>query len=281
MICGTHSQKPGELKIIFGTGELIYITRKIRRSGIGMTTDALIIRENNNIGEADRFVTALTRELGVIRASARGAQNPKSRNSSATQLLSYSRLTLRRGRDKYIVEDARPISVFFALRSDIVKLALAQYFCELAGVIAPQDEPAEDFLRLMLNALHFLAEGSRDPRQIKGVLELRMLGLAGFMPDLTMCRDCGAFESEVMWLSPTEGSLVCGRCSHRPTNGYALMPNVLAAMRHVTYSEFEKCFSFTMSDEGITAFSNYTEAFLLAQLGRGFKTLDFYHTLKS
>ena len=33
-----------------------------------LTTDALIIRENNNIGEADRFVTALTRELGLVRA---------------------------------------------------------------------------------------------------------------------------------------------------------------------------------------------------------------------
>ena len=32
------------------------------------TTDALIIRENNNIGEADRFVTALTRDFGVVRA---------------------------------------------------------------------------------------------------------------------------------------------------------------------------------------------------------------------
>ena len=55
-----------------------------------LTTEALIIRENNNIGEADRFVTALTRELGVVRASARGARNLKSRNASATQLLSYS-----------------------------------------------------------------------------------------------------------------------------------------------------------------------------------------------
>lgn len=55
-----------------------------------LTTQALIIRENNNIGEADRFVTALTRDLGVVRASARGAQRMKSRNASATQLLSYS-----------------------------------------------------------------------------------------------------------------------------------------------------------------------------------------------
>lgn len=59
---------------------------------MSLITEALIIRENNNIGEADRFVTALTRELGVIRASARGAQRMKSRNASATQLLSYSRL---------------------------------------------------------------------------------------------------------------------------------------------------------------------------------------------
>lgn len=246
-----------------------------------MTTDALIIRENNNIGEADRFVTALTRELGVIRASARGARNLKSRNSSATQLLSYSRLTLHRGRDKYIIEDAKPIAVFFELRSDIEKLALSQYFCELAGVLVPKEEFAEDFLRLELNALHFLADNSRDSRLVKAVLELRMLGLAGFMPDLMACSICGAFESPKMWFLPREGSIVCNNCSpHQPLEGgCSLSPNVLAAMRHVVYSEFEKCFSFTMSDEGISLFSKYAEIFTLSQLGRGFKTLDFYHSL--
>lgn len=246
-----------------------------------MTTDALIIRENNNIGESDRFVTALTRELGVVRASARGARNMKSRNASATQLLSYSRLTLHRGRDKYIVQDAQPIAVFFELRSDIEKITLAQYFCELAGVLAPQEEPAEDFLRLTLNSLHFLAGKQRDPRLIKAVLELRMLGLAGFMPDLIACSSCGAFENEIMWFLPREGSLICGECSpEQPLEGgFALPPNVLAAMRHIVYAEFDKCFSFTMSEEGIRTLSDYSEKFLLAQLGRGFKTLDFYHAL--
>ena len=93
-----------------------------------LTTEALIIRENNNIGEADRFVTALTKDLGVVRASARGARNLKNRNASATQLLSYSRLSLYKGREKYIIDDAEPLQVFFDLRSDLEKLALAQYF---------------------------------------------------------------------------------------------------------------------------------------------------------
>lgn len=247
-----------------------------------MTTDALIIRENNNIGEADRFVTALTRDLGVVRASARGARNLKSRNASATQLLSYSRLTLHRGRDKYIVEDAQPVSVFFELRSDMEKLALAQYFCELAGVLAPQEEPAEDFLRLMLNALHFLSTAKRDPRLIKAVLELRMLGLAGFAPDLLACASCGVFEDETMWLLPREGTLLCHNCrpaSHEP-GGIAIPANVLAAMRHIAYAEFDKCFSFTMSDEGMDRLAACTETFLFAQLGRSFQSLDFYHSLK-
>ncbi len=245
-----------------------------------MTTDALIIRENNNIGEADRFVTALTRELGVVRASARGARNIKSRNSSATQLLSYSRLGLRRGRDKYIIADAKPITVFFGIRSDIEKLALAQYFCELVGVLAPQEEPAEDFLRLMLNALHFLADNSRSPKLIKAVLELRLLGMAGFMPDLTACAECSTFQGS-MWFLPEQGRIVCGSCSprHPIQNCYQISINVLSAMRHILYSEFEKCFSFTMSDEGLSQLVVYTENYMHTQLGRGFKTLDFYNKL--
>ena len=77
-----------------------------------LTTDALIIRENNNIGESDRFVTALTRDLGVIRASARGARQLKNRSGAATKLLTYSRLTLFRGRDKYIIDEAEPLQLF-------------------------------------------------------------------------------------------------------------------------------------------------------------------------
>ena len=247
------------------------------------TTDALIIRENNNIGEADRFVTALTRDFGVVRAAARGARNLKNRKSSATQLLSYSRLTLYRGREKYIIDDVEPIRVFFELRSDIEKLSLSQYFCELAGVLAPREEPAEDFLRLMLNALHFLGEGKRDPRQIKAVVELRMAALAGFMPDLMACAGCGAYEGQEMWFSPQEGLLLCGRCrASRPGTGLVPMPgNVLAAMRHIVYSPFDGCFSFGMAPEGMELLARQTEGFLLAQLNRGFKTLDFYHSLSA
>ena len=147
-----------------------------------LTTDALIIRENNTVGEADRFVTLLTRDRGIVRASVRGARQLKNRNGSATQLLCYSRVSLYKGREKYIVDDAEPLQVFFEVRGQLDKLALAQYFCELAGVLAPAEEQAEEELRLLLNALHYLAEDSRPSALIKAVTELRLLCRAGYMP---------------------------------------------------------------------------------------------------
>lgn len=239
-------------------------------------TDALIIRENNNIGESDRFVTALTRDFGVIRASVRGARRMKSKNGGATSLLCYSRLSLYKGREHYIVDEAEPLQVFFAVRENLETLALAQYFCELAGVLAPREEPAEEPLRLLLNALHYLAEGSRPLPLIKAVVELRLACLAGYMPALTACAGCG--ESHGAFLSPLEGRLFCEACS-APTGSLRISPSVLAALRHIAYLPFEKCFAFSLSPEEAVALAAVTERFLLTQIGRGFNTLDFYHTL--
>ena len=245
-----------------------------------LTTDALIIRENNNIGESDRFVTALTRDLGGIRASARGARQLKNRSGAATKLLTYSRLTLFRGRDKYIIDEAEPLQLFFELHSDIERLALAQYFCELAGVLAPREEAAEPCLRLLLNALHYLCTGGRDSRLIKAVVELKLLAFAGYMPNLTACASCGAADAAGFWLLPRDGILQCTACRRNAFDGaLPVSVTVLAAMRHILYGPFEKCYSFTLPEDGLTGLAQVSEAFLLAQLGRGFNSLDFYHTL--
>lgn len=243
-----------------------------------LITDALILRENNHIGEADRFVVALTRSHGLLRASARGAQKIKSRNASATKLLSYSRLTLVEGRDKYIITEAEPLHVFFELRGDIEKLALAQYFCEIAGALVPWEEPAEEALRLLLNALHFLGEGTRPALQVKSVVELRLLSKAGYSPELSVCGRCGGSAEEGARLSLVRGTLICNRCGAE-SGAAAVSPSVLAALRHILRSPLEKSFRFTLPEAELCALAEVTEAFLLAQTGRRFHTLEFFHTL--
>ena len=242
-----------------------------------LMTDGLILRDYDTATEADRFVAILTRDKGIVRATARGARRVTSRSGAATQPLCYAQLSLIPAREKYIIEDAKPKEVFFGLREDVERLALGQYFCELALALCPSDAPAEDHLRLLLGGLHYLAAGEKDPLLIKAVVEGRLLCLEGYAPDLSGCTRCGTEETP-LWFSPSAGTLFCDA---HVAAGDALQVSagVLAALRHLLYGPFERCFAFSLPTADTAALATLTERFLLAQLGKTYKTLEFYHTL--
>ena len=224
-----------------------------------INTDGLVIMERT-VGESDRLVTLLTREEGIIRAFSPLAKTLKSKQGSATQLLCYSRFSIYRGRDKYIINDAQPLEVFFDLRSDIETLSLAQYFCELVSVLAPEEAAAGDFLRLVLNALHFLAKRKR-PSLI-----------------IICCQNCAVYEADDMVFLPKSGVIYCGNCYH-PTSEFAfhMGKGVMTGLRHTIYADFDKLFSFQLQPEGQKQLAQITEQYMLQTLERRFMTLDFYH----
>lgn len=245
-------------------------------------TDGLIIRDLN-VGEDDRIVTILSRERGVIGASARGARRVKSRLSTATRLFCYSDFTLFKGRDKYIIDDAQPLEFFLGVDKDLERLALAQYFAQVAAFLAPEEENAETYLRLMLNSLNFIKNGKRPPVQIKSVFELRILTMAGYMPDIVACRNCGSYEADIMNLDPITGTLLCDDCAGQGgtmQNSIQLSKGALAAMRHIVYSDFEKLFAFTLPGAAMKELSAASQAYLHSQIERSFPTLDFYNSIK-
>ncbi len=244
-------------------------------------TNGLVILEKS-VGESDRLVTILTREEGVVHAFAQQAKKIKSNKLSATQLFSYSRFTIFKGRDKYIIDDAQSIEVFFDLRRDIERLSLAQYFCELAGALAPQEAEAGDFLRLILNAFHFLCKGIKPNLLIKAIVEMRMLSLAGYMPDLVCCAGCSCYEADEMYFLPRKGSIYCGDCFQPSAEPMVkLSRGAMTGLRHTIYADFEKLFSFSLSTQGLKELSSASELYVLTTLERSFNTLDFYRQMQA
>ncbi len=246
-----------------------------------LKTDGLIIRDLN-VGEADRIITILTREKGIVRASARGARRVNSRLSTATRLFCYSDFTLFKGREKYIIDEAEPLEFFLGVNRELEKLALAQYFAQLCGFLTPEEEPAELFLRLILNALHFIENGERPLQLIKAAFELRLLTMSGYMPDIVACRICGAYESETMYLEPQTGSLLCDNClgqAERELGRIPLSKGALAAMRHAIYADFERLFSFSLPEPALSELANAAQSYLLCRVERSFTTLEFYNEI--
>ncbi len=240
-----------------------------------------VVLKVRDIDEADRVLTILTRDRGVITAFANGAKRLKSKLMAATQALTYSGFQLYKGKDHYTVDSAETLTVFYGIRNDIDSLSLAGYLCELTQSLAPEEDEAEGFLRLLLNCLHFLNTGTRTVRFIKPVFELRILALAGYMPNLVCCTVCSCYEAPTMYFCLNSAKLLCPDCAKEPFAEpvMPISPAVLTAMRYIIYSEFEKLFNFTLTDESLMQLVKVCEAYMLAQMGHGFKTLDFLNSL--
>ena len=242
--------------------------------GTRFTTEGLAIKEMK-VGESDRLVTLLTKEYGLIKAFASGAENIKSKKNSSTSLLTYASFTILNKKGTYRIYEAAPISRFFTLGADIEVLAISQYFCELGLVFAQNDEPNTELLRLLLNSLHFLTKEKRYPPLIKAITEFRTAVISGYMPDLVACKNCGEFENSIMFFDLEEGAINCKDCGGK---GTPIDKTLLSALRHITYSEFQKLYSFEIPDASADRLSQITSEYILIQSGQKFTSLDFLNS---
>lgn len=243
-----------------------------------LTTNGIVLRVRKI--EDDRVLSVLTEDNGVLTAYAGGAGRMKSRLAASTELLCYSSMVLFQHRDRYTVDKADSNRIFFGIRKDLDKLALASYLAELTVELAPHGEESGAYLRLLLNTLHLLEKGGRDPRQLKALYELRLLTMAGYMPGLVGCRGCARYEADAMYFFPRHGELVCGDCLNAAEpGGMPLTPGVLAAMRHITYSGADKLFAFALTGPGLPLLGGVVEDYLKYQVEKTFPTLEFYHSL--
>ena len=241
-------------------------------------TQGIVLRETN-YKEADKILTVLTREGGKRTVKARGCRRKSSPLAPSAQLLVWSDMTLFAYRDHFTMNEAQPLELFWGVRQEMEKLALASYFAETAEAVAEEGRPDQGLLSLLLNSLYALDKLKKPLALVKAAYELKLLCVAGYEPLLDACAFCGAPEPREPQLDLTEGVLCCGSCGEGEQERRPLSAVSLAAMRHVVYGDPKRLFSFPMDREGMAKMSAACEDFLLVQLDRGFRTLDFYKQL--
>lgn len=243
------------------------------------TTAGLVLREVN-YKEADKILTVLTPE-GKLTVTARGARRKGSRIAACTQLFAYSEMDLFTYRDRTSLNSGETTDIFSGLRKDIELMSLASYFMELLESVAQENEDSRELLSLALNSLYALDKLKKEQNIVKPAFELRLMCLAGFAPMVEECAVCAAQFPERARFNVTQGVLHCADCRQHLFGGISMPVGVgtLAAMRHIVSCDMKKIFSFTASEETLKELGDLSEAYIHAQLERGFHTLDFYKGL--
>lgn len=246
-----------------------------------IVTKGIVLRETN-YKESDKILTVLTQEGGKRTVKARGCRRRGSALAASAQLLVFSDMTLFEYKDYYTLNEGSTIALFRHMRENLERLALGSYFAEVTEAVAEEGRPEPELLSLLLNSLYALDTMKQPPELIKAAFELRLLCTAGYAPLADACGVCGAPEPEKPLLNLSEGVLHCAACRGGVGEGISmpLSPGALAALRYIIYGDPKRLFSFRLEADGLRLLGEAAEAFLLTQLERGFRTLDFYKQIR-
>lgn len=244
-------------------------------------TRGLVLREVN-YKESDKILTVLTEGEGKCTVKAPGCRRKNSPLSAAGQLLVYSEMTLYDYQGRLSMKEANTLNEFRGTREDLEKLSLGSYFAEVVEAVAEEGVETPGLLSLVLNSLYALDKLDKPLELVKGAFEMKLCCLTGYEPLLDGCAVCGKPEPEKPLLNLNEGVLHCARCRRELGEDGVSLPvdaPALAALRHIVYGEPKRLFSFALPPASMEVFSGLCESFLLTQLERGFRTLDFYKSI--
>ncbi|NEQ87932.1 MAG: DNA repair protein RecO [Moorea sp. SIO2I5] len=148
------------------------------------------------LGEADRLLTILTREFGLIRVVAPGARKQKSKLGGRSGLFVVNQLLLAKGRSLDKIIQAESTESYPGLSQDLSKLAASQYLAELVLCHALSEQPQEELYELLnehLRRLEQLPKITANPSGLSLVLAhlshgvFHLLALAGIAPQVQLC----------------------------------------------------------------------------------------------
>jgi len=164
--------------------------------GVALYRDDGIVLRTQDLGEADRIITVLTRRTGRIRAVGKGVRRTKSRFGARLEPFTHVDLLLYEGRSLDIVTQADSLRAYGEpLASDYPRYTAGVAMLETAERFTPEErQPAQRQFLLLVGGLRALGEGEHGARLVLDAFLLRSLAVAGYAPALEECAVCGSPE---------------------------------------------------------------------------------------
>jgi DNA repair protein RecO (recombination protein O) len=203
-------------------------------AGRSLKTEAVVLR-SLRFGEADRILHVYTLERGRMGAIAKGARKTRSRFGGRLEPLSHVELMLHVGSGELAtVTGADLIRPHAPTRETPYRLAVGLIGAEAVLRLFPEQERNERAFLALTRFLDLLDDlpGAAPERPELAALglsfQLKLLWVAGYLPHLESCAECGA-TGPLAGFWPRSGGVVCRSCA-AAAEAVALSPEGLAGI---------------------------------------------------
>lgn len=173
-----------------------------------------IILQSYSLGEADRLVSFLSRNMGRVRGVAKGARRPKSRFGSTLERLSHIRVWFfeRETRELVRINQCELIESFLEAHGDYPSSVALALLSEITEAVLPDREPSDAAFRLLLLTAKSIKQTKRTVLPL-AYFTLWTVKLGGWLPSLRNCVRCGReLNNEVSFVSGATMGIACAKC---------------------------------------------------------------------
>jgi len=200
--------------------------------------DRAVVLRQHKLGEADRIVTLLTRDHGLVRAVAKGVRRTRSKFGARLEPFAHIDAQLHPGRNLDIVTQVVSIDAFATdIVSDYGRYTCGCAMLETAERLAGEERaPVPALHRLTVSALRAVADGNRPRDLLLDAYLLRAMGIAGWAPALSECARCATPGPHRAFHIAAGGS-VCAHC--RPAGSTTPPLGVLELMSALHDGDWE------------------------------------------
>lgn len=242
-------------------------------------SEAIVLRRTD-FGEADRLLTLYTRELGKIRAVAKGARKPQSRKTGHVELFMRTQFMFAQGRDLPLVTQAELVDAYRALREDLVRTTYASYGVELLDQLTPDEERNTRLYDLLAAALSWF-NSTDNLLGAARYYELRLLTLAGFQPQLFHCVRCQEpIQEQDQFFSAELGGLLCPNCHEVDRRAKPISAAATKVLRYMQTRDWKTVQTLSLKRSLHSELEDLMHVYLVYHLERKLKSVDFLHQLR-
>lgn len=239
-----------------------------------------IVLSHRDWGEADRYLTIFTREMGKVQAIGKGVRKPRSRKAGHLEPFTCSNILLARGRSLFVLTQAEAVDTFNGLRDDLVLLAYASYIVELLDRFTFDEEENRGLYRLIKNTLRRLNRGDM-PEVAVHYYEIRLLDHVGFRPKLFTCVACEEqIQAQNQYFSASRGGVLCPSCGLDAPEARPVSMQALKFLRHFQRSSYQEAAKANLSPQINTEIEALLNYYLTYLLERGLNSPSFIRRVR-
>jgi DNA repair protein RecO (recombination protein O) len=242
-------------------------------------TEAIIIKKTK-LGEADRILTLYTPHLGKIQAVAKGVRQPKSKMSGHLELLTYSMVSLARGKNLSTVTGSQTINGFLPIKDDLELTSYALYMIELVNQFT--EDGIEDYplFTMLLDVMGKLST-EKNRELVLRYFEVQLLDNLGYRPQLKQCVSCRTqLKPVINYFCPSAGGMLCTACSRTNNFSYQLSVNGLKVFRLLQDGDYNTISRLKMTKELDSELERLIRAYIKYLLEKDVKSIAWLETVK-